>query len=230
MRYIRDNTGQFPERPYFEAGELDELCERVIEEFLRKKYGEVCYPIRTDGLQVLIEQQPAELDCYSDLSSFGEDTQGATVFEPDGPTRVFISKELSEHAARENRFRTTLSHEVGHILLHGPLYRAARTGDLFEGNGSTKATCTRRSIELAQTNWLEWQAGYVSGALLMPLTPLRALAQSILKDTGPVAMASPAAKALIEAAMRAFQVSRHAAEVRLQQANLITACEVRSLF
>ena len=230
MRYIRDTTGQFPERPYFDAGELDELCERVIEGFLRKKYGEICYPVPTDGLQVLIEQQPADLNCYSDLSSFGEDTHGATVFEPDGPTRVFISKELSEHPTRENRFRTTLAHELGHILLHGPLYRAAKTGDLFEANGATGATCTRRSIESPQTNWLEWQASYVSGALLMPLTPLRQLTQSTFKGTSPVALASPAAEALIEATMRTFKVSRQAAEVRLQQATLITACEVGSLF
>ena len=230
MRYIRDTSGRFPERPYYEPGELDELCEGIVETFLRRKYGTVRYPIPTDGLELLIEQQEVVLDCYSDLDYLGADTHGATVFEPNKPTRVYVSKQLSENAVRENRFRTTLAHELGHVLLHGPLFRAAKTGDLFDLSASSRATCTRRSVELAaQTDWLEWQAGFVAGALLMPITRLRQLAATTLSEVGAVSIDSTAAQSLIRRVMRTFQVSRAAAEVRLQQAGLVTPREVSRL-
>lgn len=223
MRYVRDTTGRFSARPYFEPGELDELCQQTIEKFLIAKYGEVFYPIPTDGLELLLEQHEVILDCYADLTAYGDDTDGATIFEPGRLTRVYVSTSLSTEAKRENRFRTTLAHEFGHVLLHGPLYTAAPTGDLFESRGVSKgAACTRRSIEtVPRTDWLEWQAGFVSGALLMPFTPLREAANSYLDAGAPEPIDSPRGKALVEHVFRTFQVSREAAEVRLQQTGLL---------
>jgi hypothetical protein len=223
LHYIRDATGRFPERPYFEAGEIDELCERTVENFLAAKYGHIAYPIATSALELLLEQQDVVLDCYADLAAFGGETDGATVFEPGSPTRVYISKELSGDRVRENRFRTTLAHELGHVVLHRPLYAAARTGDLFESSRTShSATCTRRSVDaVPQTDWLEWQAGYVSGALLAPITPLRKIALETLQDEGRVAIGSAGGRILVERVVKAFQISKQAAEVRLQQAGLL---------
>ena len=38
---IRDNTGRFAERPFYEARDLDNECERVIRELLLKRRGTV---------------------------------------------------------------------------------------------------------------------------------------------------------------------------------------------
>jgi len=231
LRYVKDTTGRFPERPYFEPGELDELCEHIIEKFLIAKYGDICYPIPTDGLELLLEQHDVILDCYADLSAHGEDTDGATVFEPGFPTRVYISRALSEDRTRENRFRTTLAHEFGHVVLHGPIYSAARTGDLFESQRTSGATCTRRSVEaVPQTDWIEWQAGYVSGALLMPISLLKEVAIGILDGAGCVPIDSAGGKDLVGRVVQTFQVSHQAAEVRLQQAGLLDPCGLSRLF
>lgn len=217
-----DATGRFQARPYFDPGELDHLCEQLVSSFLAAKYGEVSYPVSTDGLGLLLEQQEVILDCYADLTAYGEDTEGATVFEPGEPTRVYISTLLSTDPARENRFRTTLAHEFGHVVLHRSLYTSASTGDLFASHEtSRRASCTRRSIDaVSQTDWLEWQAGYVSGAVLMPLTALKEAAGTFLE--APEAIDSAPGRALTSHVIRAFQVSRQAAEVRLLQSGLLT--------
>lgn len=233
MRWIRDSTGRFPERPYYEPQELDELCEDILERFLTAKYGKVEYPVPTDALEVLLEKQAVTLDCYADLTVYGDDTEGATVFSVDGTTDVRISRTLSEDPARENRYRTTLSHELGHVLLHGPLYRAGQTGDLFEISSrpsATSATCKRHSVHpLLQADWLEWQAGYVSGAVLMPISRLKECAAHVLDGTGSVPIASSRGALLVQHVRKQFQVSTDAAEVRLQQVGLLVAREVSRL-
>jgi hypothetical protein len=231
VHYVRDVTGRFPERPYYEAAELNELCEGIVQPFLVRKHGSCLYPIRTDDLALLLELQDVILDSYCDLSAYGANTEGASVFAPDEPARVSISKNLSENPRRENRYRSTLAHEFGHVLLHGPLFCAAKTGDLFETSSSSRAaTCKRQTIERAPwSDWLEWQAGFVSGALLMPASAVRNLAKDILMGQATPPLASPAAEALIEDVRRAFQVSREAAEVRLQQLGLVQPRETRNL-
>jgi hypothetical protein len=72
---------------------------------------------------------------------------------------------------------------------------------------------------------LEWQAGYASGALLMPR-------RRVLRVTGcfasgnqigfPLAADSPFILGLIERARIAFQVSPLAAEVRLKQLHILS--------
>ena len=45
--------------------------------------------------------------------------------------------------------------------------------------------CQRsRVVSAPQTDWMEWQAGYAGGALLMPITPLRAMVEETLADSG----------------------------------------------
>ena len=62
MKWIKDVTGRFPERPYYEEGELDFECERIVGDFLRKKYGKVEFPISTSDITVLIERDTSDLD------------------------------------------------------------------------------------------------------------------------------------------------------------------------
>jgi hypothetical protein len=72
----------------------------------------------------------------------------------------------------DHRVRTTACHEFGHVWLHGPLWREA--GARREGGAGPVWNCDRENIVNAPENdWTEWQAGCVSGAILMPASALR---------------------------------------------------------
>lgn len=116
MKWVKDKTGRFPQRPHYLPEEIDDECERVIRDFLTKKYGKVEFPIKTDDLTILIEQN-ADLDSYADLSGEPGDVEGVTEFTPGQRPVVRIANALSA-TNMENRLRTTLTHEWGHAHFH----------------------------------------------------------------------------------------------------------------
>src|SRR5262245_24186579 len=111
MRWVRDTTGRFPRRPHYDAAELDQICEDLL-------VGRRQRPVTTDALMVLIEERAADLDVYADLTAEGADVEAVTDFTPGQRPRVRISSRLSERTKREHRLRTTLAHELGHVVLH----------------------------------------------------------------------------------------------------------------
>jgi Zn-dependent peptidase ImmA (M78 family) len=148
-------------------------------------------------------------------------------FHNRGP-KVSISERISEDDRRENRFRTTLTHEFGHVKFHGPLWAEKfATGDLLDrGPNANKAISKRDNILNApQSDWMEWQAGYISGALLMPATRLRRLVSDYCAPRelhGNIHLTSEHAANLVHALMDLFAVSREAAEVRLLKLGVLT--------
>src|SRR5690242_190302 len=117
MKWVRDRTTRFIQRPYYSQDELDSGCEELVSSFLIKKYGTVCYPISTNDLTILIEQHTSTLDLFADLTAEGTDVEGMTEFVKKGKPRVSISANLSADNM-ENRQRTTLMHELGHVKYH----------------------------------------------------------------------------------------------------------------
>ncbi len=228
MKWINDKTGRFPHRPYFEDQEIDYECEELITSFLLKRYGKVAFPIPTDDLTVLIEQHTSKLDIYADLSQEGESVEGMTVFSSKERPQVFIQRDLSETPNKENRFRTTLTHELGHVKLHGFLLSGDQMS-LFENQSrptSIQGKCKRDSILNAPAvDWMEWQAGYASGAFLMPISYLRELVQDALagsQDSSQQTIASLLGQAIIHQVQSRFQVSEDAARVRLIKCNFLS--------
>jgi len=229
MRWVSDHTGRFRWRPYYSRDELEARCEARVERFLRDQRGAVAYPISTDALMVLIEQEADDLDLCADLSRLGSpgaEVEGVTAFTVGQRPRVRISRTLLEDDWREPRLRTTLTHELGHVLLHNVI----RQGDELEqlllfGDPSDPPFpaqhCTAASMTGARrVDWMEWQAGYACGALLMPHTAVRATVQGLLDGSavyGPVPVDHPAADRLIRGLRRQFSVSVAAARVRLLQ-------------
>ncbi len=122
VKMVPDKTGRFAERPHYSPEDLDRECERIVTAFLRKKRGVVAFPILTEDLHTLIEQADATLDAYADLSAFGDDVEGMTEFFPDQGPKVSISDKLANDERRENRLRTTLTHEFGHVQFHRHLW------------------------------------------------------------------------------------------------------------
>lgn len=221
MIWVTDRTGRFPQRPHYKSEELDFECQKMVTDFLRQKYDAVKFPISTDDLTVLIECDTSDLDLYADLSSDGDDIEGATDFFVYKEPIVLISKKLTEQSWQEHRLRTTLGHEYGHVKLHAFLWNSYRP-KLIPSPGWEKGPRCKRSTILnsSKSNWLEWQASYASGALLMPITYLRKLVGEFLKEHGyyqSVLTDSPEAHFLIQQIADAFNVSWDAARVRLSQ-------------
>ena len=110
-------------------------------------------------------------------SEFGAGVEGATIFKPSGKPSVKISQDISGKPNMANRLRTTLTHEFGHVHLHGHLFdpglNSAHTTGPHSGHSNSqlaiKQVCKRDTIlETTETDWMEWQAGHVCGAILMP--------------------------------------------------------------
>lgn len=234
MRYVKDTTGRFPMRPHYEQAELDRECEKILSTFFG---GRIPIPIKTDSLASLIERDTSDFDPGADLSVYGPDVEGVTEFLPPRKPRVRIVAELAYDEVRQNRYRTTLTHEYGHVHFHGHLFAEPRGLDLF-GSAPPKGgqkVCKRDSIiSVRKTDWMEWQAGYVCGALLMPITALRRVVashQERHKLFGPIAERSTDAARLIDVIRSEFQVSADAARVRLiRLSHLQPEVQDRSLF
>ena len=165
VKMIPDRTGRFRERPYYELSELEERSEQAITAFLRQRYGFDRIPVPTEAFTVLIERDATDLDLSATLSDKEHDVFGVTYFLRGKKPHVRILRELWEQSWRVNRLRTTLAHEYGHVLLHTWLYDRP---DAPLG----PQTCYWRTMlpTVGVVDWMEWQAGYVSGALLMPQT------------------------------------------------------------
>jgi len=228
MRWGRDNTGRCTQRPYYGQSELDALCEGIVVEFLRGTHGEVRYPISTDDITNLIESEVDDLDLYADLRAEGDDVQGVTYFYRDGRPRIRIAKDLSEQEWRSHRLRTTLTHEYGHAHLHAALWPVDQlplfpTAELTTTEFTTEPVYTHlnRGRNTAGTgDWMEWQAGYASGSLLMPVSAVHDLATALLREWGmygAVPPTSPRGRILAVRVGQTFDVSIPAAVVRLER-------------
>jgi Zn-dependent peptidase ImmA (M78 family) len=235
-RWVPDHTRRFRRRPHFEPVEIDKECEALVAEFLRRHRGKVEYPLDTNDLIILIEEHVGNLDVYADLSDEGRNVEGVTRFRIGERPDIEIAEILTSEDRRVNRYRTTLAHELGHARLHNPLFqRAFAAGDLFDGRREEKIVCKRETmLEAPQSDWMEWQAGYASGAYLMPRQALAAELRPIL-DAGsgipPFRVDDGVADRLIPVVIDRFGVSREAAVVRPLKLNYLTRAErVPTLF
>ena len=219
MKWVRDRSGRFEQRPFYAQDELDTQCENIVEGFLKSRHGSVEYPITTDDLTVLIERDVAELDLYANLTCEGSGVEGVTEFRRRKKPSVRIAKYLSASPSRENRLRSTLAHEYAHVVFHGFLW-ALDDGKRKRGLVQPHYRRCRRSrvIQSPYNDWMEWQAGYAGGGLLMPISPLREIVESSLSEWGVgkfVRSPSDHYSELVERIAKTFSVSKDAAGVRI---------------
>jgi hypothetical protein len=90
------------------------MFEEIVVNFLKGHLGKVQFPIQTDDLTILIERDTEDLDPYADLSAYGDRVEGLTEFMPGRKPCVRITAALATSENRENRYRTTPTHEYGH--------------------------------------------------------------------------------------------------------------------
>jgi hypothetical protein len=95
------------------------------------------------------------------------------------------------------------------------------TAVLPRRHGSAIATPV---VAAPENDWMEWQAGYICGALLMPRSNVIALASRVAEGYGgaaPVVLETLAGRDLIAQVRKHFQVSEQAAQVRLSRLGLL---------
>ena len=228
--WARDPTGRFPQRPYYTQQHMDFTCEQLVINHLKELHGRVDFPLDTEDLKILLEQQTSDLDLYSDFCNQEESVEGSTQFFLSKGPVVRISRLLTESESRQNRLRTTLSHELGHVVFHSCLTAFADQQRLIpasDSNGSISFICKRSDI-LQQSSrpvdWMEWQAGYASGAFLMPHSELKLLESDFRKSSqyfGPIYDNQTHALSLVAHVQNRFQVSKQAARVRLAKLEII---------
>lgn len=221
MRWVPDHTKRFRWRPWYDKGEIEHRCAEVMERFLHARYGVVTYPVSTDDLTRVIEQEAEDLDLYADLpDSEGAAVEGVTTFMVGRRPRVRISRALSLEPAREVRLRTTLAHELGHVILHN--FVGDRDDGLAIPRSDEPDAGPCNSPIMAQgmghVDWMEWQAGYACGALLMPATVLRIVVQPVLERHGTgLPVGNAGFGPLLDCVQGHFLVSAAAAHMRLRR-------------
>jgi len=226
LKYVPDPTGRFVERPFYEAAEIDQECETLVQQYLSQRYGSALRPLSTDDLTILIERAGAVLDSSVDLSTFGANVEGMTIFTAEREPEVRISDRLAGDAVRINRHRMTLAHEFAHVHFHGPLYAIKfGTTQFAFAPREERIVCGADTITDAPvSNWIEWQAAYAGGALLMPKTRIGSTVRAYRERHsvgGDIFIGSPKAAELGAVVCREFVVSPDAARVRLEKLRFI---------
>ena len=91
--------------------------------------------------------------------------------------RIYVDRWVEEH--RENRYRFTLAHEMGHIVLHGSVLDNLRQ----DGSDLDVWVQLRETISDSMYGSLEWQAYTFAGLILVPGARLTAQYESELSNT-----------------------------------------------
>lgn len=240
MKWVWDKTHRFRMRPEYTLEELDDQCEALVSGYLRKRHGEVSFPIRTDDLRFLVEMESESLILDSGLGQEGGAVEACTEFRPGHKPAVRIASMLATVPSLEKRFRAALAHQYGHVHFHDFLFQTEEGSwlSLFEGPPDSRPRlhrCRRDSVvPLSDDNWMEWQAGYVCGALLMPAGPLIAHVRDFRRardlDHAALSERSLDGAALIREVAERFQTSWDTARTRLAQQRILAPDDTRSLF
>jgi hypothetical protein len=179
MRKVPTPSGPFAFQLYFDdLGEIDEICLEALksQSLLPSKPA----PVR---IERFVEKQFRTPLRYEDL---GPDNLGCTIFNSSGAVEaILVSRSLEEQntTPARRRVRSTVAHEAGHGLLHGPLF----IGDNFPDRGEKQRRILCRSEDiLVETQrsyrgrWWEFQANQAIGSLLL----LRSLMNAFLDQSG----------------------------------------------
>lgn len=238
MKYQIDETGRLPEKPKYSLKELNSMAEKVLFDSSDILGKEIHYPIPTDKLTVIIERYVDDLDLYADLEKeYGdENIEGVTIFIPFKKPIVKISEKLQKYKFKENRFRTTLAHELGHVIIHNPLWqREFKKLQLpFDTPVQRIQICTRKTLfsknepNYEHYDWIEWQANYFASALLMPEKAFCKIYKNFTDERRiffQISEECSDANDLINLLSQEFQLSKEAIKVRLKQMKILVSQE-----
>ena len=101
--------------------------------------------------------------------------------------------------------RTTLAHELAHVALHNFIWWFD-PGVPFD----PQVLSPRCALRTRSVDWMEWQANYCAGALLVPAASVGAPGDVVWER-------SSGGRALIRSVQTRFEVSAQVATIRLRQ-------------
>ena len=84
-----------------------------------------------------------------------------------------VSAELADDSTAAPYFRSTVAHEIGHVILHIPEYRQRRQKIISEQASNDKVLHRLPDTEIPIYENPEWQAHRFAGGLLMPEAAVR---------------------------------------------------------
>jgi hypothetical protein len=222
MRKIPTPSGPYPFQLYFEdLGEIDEICLEALK-------TQSLLPTRPAPIRIerFVEKQFKTALIYEDL---GPGNLGCTVFSSSGTVEaILVSRFLEEQNTipARRRVRSTVAHEAGHGLLHGPLFMETNSPGLMNGaDGKNRRLILCRSEDiLVDTQrpyagrWWEFQANQAMGSLLLPSPLVHAfLDQSGINPTsfGSGTLTPPQRESLVKEAAVIFDVNPIVVRIRL---------------
>jgi hypothetical protein len=170
MKTIKDKTGQFRNRTYYEAREIEDICTQELQAL--DLYPDSPQPIPIDRF---IEKKFNVTHSYENLPS---GILGYTKFAGSKVEQIIVAKSLDEAAnlVADRKISTTLAHEAGHGLLHMDLFKASQSGPSLFGDEDKKPQILCREVTGLEVTdrkhydgkWWEYQANMAIGALLLP--------------------------------------------------------------
>jgi hypothetical protein len=239
MRWVWDETHRFRMRPHYSKDELDAQCQALIFDHLKKRHGKVGLPVSTEDLKSLVERG-GSLDLESRFIGEKPEVESMTEFRRGRKPAVRIAARLSRMPGLEKQLRTTLAHAYCHVRFHDFLFQTEEGSSLslfadFPDPPPRTHRCERDSLlPLVDHDWMEWQAGFVCGALLMPIEPLILAVRRFRheRDLDHVGLSDRSLDgvALIDEIAETFQTAREAARGRLLEKQMLTSTDTRSLF
>lgn len=220
MWWGRDFTGRFPRRPFYKREEIEVRAAEALQKCAEAASISIEHPLTDEILEILADYMTERFDISSDTTTYGVDVDGFTVFARHGKPSVVLNRDLAAPSWRLRR-RFTIAHELGHVVLHQPLYeRDERQLDLLVRKESVPVYCAKKDIERS-IDWCEWQAGYFAGALLIPGRELNSFLTERAEFVEPLTDGTTDADRLIARVSGEFDVSRDAARVRMLQVGTI---------
>ncbi len=202
---------------------LESTAESLIVTHLQKRRSTVkLFPVTSDDLTTLLENYVSDLSLYDDLSSFGAGVEGITLFIPAKKPLVQVHPKLSESSS-QNRFRSTLAHELGHVVLHDPMFQAKAVAGLF-GQGQRGSQVSFRDGEITDStsDLYEWQAWYFCRSLLMPRTMVNQLISELRGDwLSDIWIRSDLGQSIVQSVSVHFGVSEAMASIQLTKSGAL---------
>ena len=102
-------------------------------------------------------------------------------------TEGFINPELTQigidddiYFNNENRARFTIAHEIGHWFLHKYIYKKIR--NTIKINSFFEYSKFIDEIAQEDYNWIEWQAYFFAGQILVPAKELKKEIEKVLNN------------------------------------------------
>ncbi|MCL2838419.1 MAG: ImmA/IrrE family metallo-endopeptidase [Oscillospiraceae bacterium] len=127
------------------------------------------------------------------------------------------------------RRRYTIAHECAHWILHRSYH--SPNNRQYSFRAPPVIACRKENIERSKfgfqsdNDWIEWQADGLAAAILMPQNTFWQKSKSLLRGYGKqfliAGQQSYAGFEIIEKLSETFEVSKQAAQIRLQQLGLI---------